>query len=31
MNTLELEKKKQKKTEYNIIRDIKNRFRLKNR
>ena len=29
MNTLELEKKK--KTEYNIIRDIKNRFRLKNR
>ena len=30
MNTLELEKKK-KKTEYNIIRDIKNRFRLKNR
>ena len=31
MNTLELEKKTQKKTEYNIIRDIKNRFRLKNR
>ena len=31
MNTLELEKKKKKKTEYNIIRDIKNRFRLKNR
>ena len=30
MNTLELEKKK-KKTEYNIIRDIKNRIRLKNR
>ena len=31
MNTLELEKKTQKKPEYNIIRDIKNRFRLKNR
>ena len=33
MNTLELEKKKKKtkKKKYNIIRDIKNRFRLKNR